>query len=300
MKKFPLVILAILVLMVLISGLSDCGRHPGSGIHGEPYLGQPEYMNKELYKEMPSAVSEEHMKPDAEKQFLEDNIQKSDDIILRLEESLERLANEGNDVRYLEKMVADYSSLVSEADYYLEKADSSDSVVEEQKYVALSKEKMVLSDILLKKIFVNMHNYMPGPVKITKTDILDANGSGVIILSGDLEVNLSMSSGKFSVVDFEGDMSIDTGGLTSPKIAKESVIATSATEDPHPMLSYVDVQGNLSMSGSGMTIAVMGENTTLHVTGFGEVQLYGDGNYYLNSSSAVKEGVWLSPIFDTV
>jgi hypothetical protein len=62
----------------------------------------------------------------------------------------------------------------------------------------------------------------------------------------------------------------------------------------------VDVQGNVSISGSGMTIAVMGDNTVLHVIGSGEIQFYGNGSYYLDNSDTVKEGVWLSPIFETI
>ncbi|WMW26069.1 hypothetical protein RE474_04930 [Methanolobus sediminis] len=300
MKKLPLIVLGILILMVLISGLSSRDRHPDNGDHSKMTSSQPEYINNELYGDVPSSVSEEKVKQQNEKDFLADNIQKSDETILRLEDSIDRLASEGNDVSDLEKMVMDYSSLVSDASSYLEKADSADSVSDEQKYVALSKDKMVQSDILLKKIFMSMHNYMPGPVKITENDSLDANGSGVIVLSGDLDVDLSLSSGKFSVVDFEGDMSIDTDGLLSSNIITEGAVSASATEEPHHMLSYSDVQGNVSLSGSGMTIAVMGDNTTLHVTGVGEIQLYGDGSYYLDNSSAVKEGVWLSPIFEAL
>ncbi|MDI3485602.1 MAG: hypothetical protein PWQ50_822 [Methanolobus sp.] len=299
MKKLPLIILGILILMVLISGLSDSDRH--SGKEGPKMSsGQPGYINKELYEEVPSSISEEKLKPQDENEFLEDNIQKSDEIILRLEDSIERLETEGNDVSDLEEMVADYSSLVSDAGSYLEKADSADSISEEKKYVELSKENMVQSDILLKKIFVAMHNYMPGPVELEGNESLDASGSGVMILTGDLDVNLSMSSGKFSVVDFEGDMSVDTDGLLNLNMVTESAVSTSVSEDLHHMVSYVDVQGNVSLSGSGMTIAVMGDNTTLHVTGVGEIQLYGNGNYYLDDSGSIKEGVWLAPIFETV
>ena len=297
MKKLPLVILGILILMVLISGLAGRDRHHGDGSHSSLSSSQPEYT---LYGEVPSPAPDEKMKPQDEKEFLESNIQKSDEIILRLEDSIERLESEGNDVSDLEEMVADYSTLVSDANTYLEKADSADSLSQEQKYVALSREKMVQSDTQLKQIFVAMHNYMPGPVEMTGNDSLDANGSGVMILSGDLDVDLSLSSGKFSVVDFEGDMSIDTDGLQYPNIVTESAVSASATEEPHRMVSYVDVQGNVSLSGSGMTIAVMGDNTTVHVTGVGEIQLYGDGSYYLENSSAVKQGVWLSPIFETL
>jgi len=300
MKKLPLITLGILILMVLISGLSDNGRYPVDEDHSKMSSSQPEYINKELYGEVPSSVSEENVKPQDEKDFLTDNIQKSDEMIVRLEDSIDRLASEGNDVSDLKQMVRDYSSLVSDAGSYLEKANSADSISDEQKYVSLSKDKMVHSDVLLKRIFVAMHNYMPGPVEITGNDSLDAKGSGVIILSGDLDVNLSMSSGKFSVVDFEGDMSINSDELLSSNVVAESAVSTSGSVNPHHMVSYLDVQGNVRMSGSGMTIAAMGDNTTLHATGFGEVQLYGNGTYYLDNSGSVREGVWLAPIFETL
>jgi hypothetical protein len=297
MKKLPLIVLGILILMVLISGLSDRGRHH---IDDGPYKmspGQPEYT---LYGEVPSSASDEKINPKDEKAFLEDNIEKSDEIIIRLEDSMGHLEEEGTDVSDLQTMVTDYSLLVSDAKAYLEKADSAESISEEEKYVALSRDKMIQSDILLKKIFVDMHKYMPGPVEITENGSLDANGSGVIILSGGLDVNLSLSSGKISVVDFEGDMYIDSDELTSSNIVTESAVSTSANKEPNNMISYVDVQGSISLSGSEITIAVMGDDTTLHVTGSGEVQLYGNGSYYLENSGEVKKGVWIAPIFETV
>ncbi|TQD24954.1 hypothetical protein [Methanolobus vulcani] len=297
MKKLPLIVLGVLVVMVLIMGLSDRDRHHGYEGNSKMSSSPPEYT---LYGEVQSPVSNEKINPKDEKSFLEDNVEKSDEIILRLEDSIERLENEGKDVSDLQEMVTDYSSLVSDAKAYLEKADSAESASEEEKYISLSREKMIQSDILLKKIFVDMHNYMPGPVEITGNESLDANGSGVIILSGDLDADISMSSGKISVVDFEGDMSIDTDELENANIVTESAISTSANNESHRMISYVDVQGNVSLSGSSMTIAVMGDNTTLHVTGSGEIQLYGNGSYCLDNSGSVTEGFWLAPIFDTV
>ena len=298
MKKMPLVVLMVLISMVLISGLSDRDRHP---VEPGPYeMPNPhsDYIDSELYGKALFYVSDEKVKPKDERGFLEDNIQKSDEIVPRLEASIEYLASEGNDVSEFEEMVTDYSSLVSEARSYLERADSAASISEEQRYVSLSKKRMIQSDILLKNIFVFMRSHMPGPLLIYEGDSLDASGEGAIIMSGDLDINLGLSSGDISVVDFKGDAVIDDGGLTGPE-ATRATLPMSTAKDPHLMISYMDVQGNVSIYGSGLTIAVMADSAILHATGIGEVQLHGYGSYYLENSSASTEGAWLSPIFET-
>lgn len=298
MKKMPLIVLMILISMVLIASLSDHDRHPAESGPYELFVPHPEYIDNDLYSETPLSASEEKVKPNDEKQFLEDNIQKSDEIIPRLEASIEFLADGGNDVSDLEEMVTDYSLQVSEARSYLKSADCAESRSEEQRYVALSRDRMMQSDILLKKIFVFMRSHMPGPLLIYETDSLDASGDGAIIMSGDLDVKLGLSSGEISVVDFKGDVIIDDSELEGPE-ATRSPLTMSTAEQSHFMISYTDVQGNVSMSGSGLTIAAMADDAILHVSGIGEVQLHGNGTYSLENSSAVTEGAWLSPIIET-
>ncbi|WMW21411.1 hypothetical protein RE476_08330 [Methanolobus mangrovi] len=300
MKKMPLVLIMSLIVIVLISGFIDSVRN--SDVHGEHHgllFSQPDYISKDLSDDNPSFASGDKPAPKDESIFLADNIKKSDEMVERLDSTIVRLNEEGNDVQELEQMVDDYALLVSEAKDYLSKADASTSLSDEQKYLALSRDKIILANSELKGIFDKMQTYLPGPVSISGNDSLNVNGSGIVILSGDLDIDLSFSMGKFSVVDYAGDLHISTDEIYSPEIVLERAIPSVDPEKTQKLYSYVDVRGNVTLSGSELTVAIMSDDdVSLLVKGTGEAELYGNGSYYLDNATMGKEGTWISPIFD--
>jgi hypothetical protein len=299
MKKMPLILILFLILIVLIIGIVDSSRHHDDRDEPHDILSKySSYVSRDSSEGDPSMSSE---KPDSirdEKTFIVDNIQKSDEMALNLEETVKRLQEEGNDVGKLDEMVKEYALHVSEARDYISMADNSSSTSDEQEYMSLSKEKIILANSELKGIFIEIKTYMPGPLTLSGNESLEASGAGIVILSGDLDLDMSISEGKFSVVDFAGDAQINTDELYGSAIKSEQVVIPE-NDTMHQMISYNDVHGNVSISGSILTVAVMGTDVTLDLSGTGDVELYGDGTYTFSNSTMEYEGIWIPPVFDT-
>lgn len=301
MKKMPLIVLIILMLMVVISGLADSDdvfshSDEGPDVHRDrsiPPLGmassQSEVFMVTHMVSFSSMVDEET--------FLEDNIEKSESMVQRLDTASNELENEGKNVSDLKSMIIDYSDLVSESRSYLEMAQTTSSESEKEAYLDKSRESIIKANSQLKPILDEIKEYMTGPVEITNTT-LSAEGSGVAILSGDIDLSFFLSDGKFSVVDFSGDLVIDTDADYKQEYAPDK----DGSHDlimPHAMISYIDVTGNVSMSGSSYTVAIMADRIDLEANGNGEAELVGNGTYHLdNDISKGKENVWMIPIFE--
>lgn len=292
MKKMPLTILIILMLMVVISGLADYDNmHPHSdGRQDDHRDSSPTEILK--FTHMVSlfpAMDEES--------FLEDNIEKSESMVQRLQNASNELESKGKDVSELREMIVGYSDLVSESRSYLEMAKMASSDSEKQKYLDKSRKSIIKANSELKPILDEIKKYLPGTIVITNTT-LSAKGSGVAILSGDLDMSFFLSDGKFSVVDFRGDLAIDTNADYKQEYAPEKDGSNDIIM-PHSMISYIDVTGNVSVSGSAYTVAIMADRIDLNANGNGEAELVGNGTYYLDSDAHEgKENVWMISIFE--
>jgi hypothetical protein len=290
MKKMPLAVLIILILMVVISGFAG-----SDDVHPHSDDRQDDHRDRSA-----SPLDVLSLSPMMnEESFLEDNIQKSESMVQRLENASQELEKKGNDVSDLKRMIADYSDLVSESRSYLEKANTVSSDDEKQKFLGLSRESIIKANSELKPILDEIKEYLPGPI-ILENNTLRAEGSGVAIFSGDLEMGFSLSEGKFSLVDFDGDVIIDIDGDYRQEPTPERMIPGDIVMS-HTMESYVDVTGNVFISGSAYTVAIMAEKMTMTATGQGEVELIGNGTYYLdNDVSEGNENAWMIPIFEKV
>lgn len=230
--------------------------------------------------------------------FLENNIEESEEIVLRLADVIARLNEEGKDVSELEQKASNYSALVAEARDYITMAESSSSEADRQKYLELSRESIIRANDELKPIFGIIKAHLPGPVPIGDNDVLVAQGSGIAILSGDLDASIFISTGKFSAVDFSGDLLIDMEYEFDQEAMPDRAPSGTLIK-PQNTYSYVGVTGNVSLSGSAFSIAVMAEDMEISVSGTGEAELIGNGTYYLDGvSSDGNENVWAGPIFD--
>ncbi|MEZ5334116.1 MAG: hypothetical protein R2741_02180 [Methanolobus sp.] len=169
MKKMPLILILFLILIVLITGIVDSSRHHDGRDKPHDILSKySSYVSSDSSEGDPSMSSG---KPDSirdEKTFIVDNIQKSDEMAQNLEETVKRLQEEGNDVGKLDGMVKEYALHVSEAKDYISMADNSSSASDEQEYMSLSREKIILANSELKGIFIEIKTYLPGPLKFSE------------------------------------------------------------------------------------------------------------------------------------
>jgi hypothetical protein len=148
--------------------------------------------------------------PEYEKMFLEDNIKKSEAMTNRLDDLILRLRGKDHNISELEQMVDDYSLSVNKSRKYLKMAQNSSTSSTENVYLTLSQKHIIQANSELKYIFDKVKTYLPGNVRISNNETLVAEGSGVVFLSGHLDVVFSMSNGTFSVVDFAGDLNMNT------------------------------------------------------------------------------------------
>lgn len=303
MKRMPLILLIFLMLLVLISGMTcseDMQQYPDERHEQHDMLFTTPFNTREPPNDERFILYfVPHSVPVGENVFLADNIEKSDEMVKRLDNVIIRLKEEGNDVTELEEMVVNYAALVSDARKNLSMADNSSVSSDKQKYLRLSRESIVVANSELKPIFDEIKTYLPGPVSMSGSSSLVAEGSGMAILSGDMDVSFFLSDGKFSVVDFAGDALIDTENDYAHEVMPQRV-ASHDMIMPQKMYSYVGVKGNVSLSGSAFTVVIMSDNLSLIVTGTGEAELVGDGTYYFDyGTSKENENVWIKSIFES-
>ncbi|WP_292466419.1 hypothetical protein [Methanolobus sp.] len=302
MKRMPFVVLVFLMLLVVISGMVDSGdmqQHPderedrGDLLHKSPFTVRESPHEDEYLIDKFSRLS-----PLDETAFLEDNIHKSEDMVVRLDKVITGLKAEGNDINELEQTVNDYSRFVSEARTYLAQAENSSLEADKEQYLKLSRESIIRANSELKPIFDEIKSYLPGPLLISENSSLVARGSGISILSGDLDVDFFLSEGRFSIVDFSGDVQIkmeqDFESEEMPERGPDNGLMV-----PHEAFSYANVTGNVSVSGSEFTVAMMADNIILRTTGTGEAELIGEGVYYFDDGTVRNESNWVQPIFES-
>jgi hypothetical protein len=291
MKKMPLVMIMLLIFIVAIMGITDSWENPGDkGNHRDFISKYSSYVIKEPHDDKPAFPNDGEL-------FLSDNIQKSEEMVEHLDKFIAEMKAEGNNVTELEPTVDNYSMLVSESRTYLEQAKNASSDTEKDEYIRLSKESIIHANSELKPIFDDVKAYLPGPLMLADNSNLVANGSGLAILSGDIDLELSISEGKLTILDFIGDMEINTEEFKGSEVKSEQVIVPES-DAMQQILSYNDVQGNVTLSGSVLTVVIISNDLIIDVNGTGEVELYGKGTYMLSNRSTSNEGVWIPPIFD--
>lgn len=298
MKKMPLIFISLLIMIVLITGMKSSSPHSD---HGNAYNHHDVLSEYSSYVEVndqegPDAPADKPSSSRDEKSFLENNVGESSEMASHLNETVSKLKEEGNDVEELEAMINEYSLLVSQAQDYLSQADNSSSSSDEQKYQDLSREKIIQANTKLNDIFREIQSYLPGPLSLTDNETVNASGSGIAIISGNMSLDLSISEGKLTIVDFAGDLRLNEEELNGSEIKSQQLVVPE-TNTMHQMLSYDDVKGNVSLSGSVITVAIMSNNVTFNASGTGKIELYGNGTYTV-SGSGQDNGTWIPPVFD--
>lgn len=306
MERAPVIFLMFLISLVIISafvGADDNGPHPGDKREDGHMFTSPLNSARELDDKSPGSFFVQNSQLiDDEKVFLEDNIAKSEAMALRLEETVRRLKAEGNDVDKLEKPVKDYTLLVENAKMYFEMANSSGSmnsndstsgsVQDEQEYQEKSRESIIQANMLLKDIFHELKPYLALHAKIPDGATLSAEGTGTVVLSGDLDVEMSLSDGKLSYVDFKDDIAIEMENTVEPELIR-------MPDMKQELVSYDNVTGSITLSGSGFIMELTGEDISLVAKGAGEAELFGNGTYFIGNDSVPEtKQIWNPPLFE--
>jgi len=305
MEKTPVIFLIFLISLVIVSAIVADDSDAGPGIkEGEgPMSIAPFGLEPGKDDRFPGGLLTPRKVPvlNDDSEFLADNIEKSEAMAVRLDETLIRLKAQGNDVEELETLIHDYSLLVEDSKMYFEMANVSESnetlatgTSEEarEEYLEKSRNRIIEANMLLKDIFHELRPYLAIHAKVSEGSTLSAEGTGTVVLSGDFDVKMSLSDGRLSYVDFMDDISVKTENMNEATI-------TRVPDMQQELVSYENLIGNVSISGSGFILEVTGEDISLQASGQGEAELFGNGTYYIGKG-AVPENkmIWTPPLFE--
>jgi hypothetical protein len=224
--------------------------------------------------------------------FLEDNIIKAESISYRLGEFTSLMKSEGNDVERMETLLREYNLLVEDARMNFELANDQEyaSDMTKQEYLDLSFKSIMRSNMLLKNIFDEHKPYMSRNIVFVENTSFIAKGSGMVMLSGDFDVNLSVTNGNMSYGNIKNDFHIKFEDDAKPS-------AISFPDARQKMISYENINGNISFSGSNYDFVVFGENMSMFSSGTGRAQFFGKGYYEFNNVNEPRVNqTWALPI----
>ena len=200
---------------------------------------------------------------------------KSETISTRIADEIQRLDSTGEDISDLEDMLDRYNELIKEVEtnkelglYAYEEGTGDAPGYLSDTHSGIKEANDVLRDILQE-----LKDHRQGFVKLAGTGSLVAEGNGTAVLSGDIDVSITASNAKLVIKDLAGDAQIDIDGDHT------KVDTGSGSDVANPSLVYLDFNGDVTISGSRMTVMINGEDIILRAEGTGSVILSGTGYY---------------------
>lgn len=239
--------------------------------------------------------------------LLDKNIEKAENISLRLKTGIESYKAEGKDVSRLEALLEEYNRLIIEAKQYRALADK--SVAEENNsstanssqynvssenmeidYLIKSQKSMMKANHVLRNIFEELHSLAPGNEELNNTSRLISSGQGKAMFMGGFTLNLHLEEGEIAIFGLSKDSEIDINGnytFEEKNDARDKV-----------RLYHIN-SADVKISGSRKNVLLAGENITLIADGEGYAAFQGNGTYSVEEAGkTVKEEKWAKPFFE--
>lgn len=274
-----------------------------------PYIGLLDHGESEMSgphsHEFPPGPQSMHTLRDATS-LLDSNIEKAENISLRLETGIESYKAEGKDVSRLEILLEEYNRLIKEAKQYRALADvaageenssltanssqyndSSENM--ERDYLIQSQKSMMQTNYVLRDIFEELNSLM-GSEELNNTSRLISAGEGKAILMGGFTLNLHLENGEMAIMGLSRDSEIDING---------DYTFEENTDKHDTVRIYRINSADVKISGSRKTVMLNNENITLTADGEGYVAFQGNGTYSVEEAGRiVKEEKWAKPFFE--
>ncbi|WP_321417343.1 hypothetical protein [uncultured Methanomethylovorans sp.] len=233
--------------------------------------------------------------------FVDDKVgiylNKSTSLSERLSKEIEQLQQQGKDTTEFDKLLQEYNDLISEAQQNRGRAkeayENSDATTSTEYWNAAA-ENLKDANSVLAEMSQNLRAYRQGVVSLNGDDILIAKGNGTVVLSGDLESEMTINTSQLVIKDLAGDAKIM---VINNEFTSVLQLDNSQADDPKKALVYSDLTGKVTISGSRLTIMVRGNNLDLKVEGTGNAVLSGEGTYTVGTDEDSKQ--WASQ-FDIV
>ncbi|HEY3362971.1 MAG TPA: hypothetical protein VGK06_14435 [Methanosarcina sp.] len=239
--------------------------------------------------------------------LLDKNIDKAENISLRLKTGIESYKAEGKDVSRLEALLEKYDSLIKEAKQY--RALANKAVAEENNssianssqynsssenikidYLIQSQKSMMQADHVLRDIFEELRSLTPGSEELNNTSQLISAGKGKAMFMGGFTLNMHLEKGEIAIFGFSKDSEIDINGNYT----------FEEKNDSHNKVRLYHINSaDVNISGSRKTVMLYSENVTLTADGEGYAAFQGNGTYSVKEAGkTVKEENWAKPFFE--
>jgi hypothetical protein len=217
-------------------------------------------------------------------------LDKTNGVSERLQNEINGLTEDGEDTEDLQEMLDDYNALIEEAKQEHERArvayqNGEDDAGEQlRKSIRLTNE----ANTKLRALVQEMKGFRQGYVTMAGEGLIDAEGDGTIVLSGELKVEFTATNATIVIKDLAGDAEIDLDG-------DYEQVNEDTTGDGSYAVVYHDFTGEAKIEGSRLTVMVRGEDITIKAEGTGSTSLSGEGSYTIEKDSESTELEWAAP-----
>ncbi len=216
-------------------------------------------------------------------------LERGESISDRIEAEIERLVDAGVDTTELERLQDKYNEALEEAkdshdqatqlfdehngfdnDGVLEVEDAEEArefLDEAGSLVRETQQQLKDGYSVLREIFAELKEHRPGSADLSGTGKLTASGDGKATMSGDMEAKISARGGILTITDYDGNAEVDVTGYGTKEDIGDGVVR------------YSGFDGNADISGSSVTVVILGDDIELTVEGTGSVILRGYGTY---------------------
>ena len=220
--------------------------------------------------------------PTVEK-FIDEYLAKSETASQHLEMDISRLKEEGKDTAEIERLLEEYRQLIGNARTYKKLADEAETDSDREKNLHGAASSIFMANEVLKQIFNEYLSFVPQHEKLDGTGKISVEGSGRVVLSGALNINMFVSDGLIYLTDY--------GGNT--KVVIEGNYSLEIIPDRWNSVSYTVENAGVDISSPGMLMVVSATNVSLTADGHGEVAFFGNGTFYqdLADMKDVNSGV---------
>ena len=217
----------------------------------------------------------------------------------RIEAEIERLAGEGVDTLKLEQLLGEYNDAIKDAknshnqatqlfdkhngfddDGVLEVEDAEDArefLDEASSLIRKTRQQLKDAYSVLREIFTELKQHRPGYADLGGRGKLTASGDGKATMSGDMEAKISARGGILTISDYNGNAEVDVTGYVTKEDIGDGVVR------------YRGFDGTADISGSSVTVEILGDEIELTAKGIGSVILRGYGTYDVE-----KDGRYMS------
>ncbi len=214
-------------------------------------------------------------------------LERGESISDRIEAEIERLVDGGVDTTELERLQDKYNEALEEAkdshdqatqlfdehngfdnDGVLEDAEDAREFLDEAgSLVRETQQQLKDGYSVLREIFAELKEHRPGSADLGGTGKLTASGDGKATMSGDMEAKINARGGILTITDYDGNAEVEVTGYGTKEDIGDGVVR------------YSGFDGTADISGSSVTVVILGDDIELTVEGTGSVILRGYGTY---------------------